>query len=567
MNQPQTTLEPPLAVATRSVWFGAEDRPALGWLTVPAERPPSSGVVIAAPIGYAYWSSHRTLRVLAEQLAAAGHAVLRFDYDGTGDSAGDQWDPDRVTAWRATLGHAVRALQDRGADQLHVIGVHLGATFALLDGAALGVTSIVAWMPVDGRRFVKELKLLGSTIPADEDPLDPPGTQVFAGNVFSSATLAACRELRLSSASAEEKARVLIVDDEAGSRSDLVANLRQSGCEVDHRQLGGSELALELAPEFASVPAGIVGAICSWVQPPPTEHRSPAFNRSRSSNADGDRSAVIDWRGGRVREEVVELAPLGHVGVLTGPAAGAATGVTLVFLNPGSETHVGPGRAWVEFARDLALRGRRTVRVDFLGWGESADAGRAPGRPYDECGESDAEVIARALEALGHRVVLSGLCASAWIALRTVLSAPCAGVIAINPQLYWQRGDPVEIDWDRVREGRAAQIKRIERGARLGVWTALDALGHRPNSGRWLDELAATSVPIELLFTAGDDGLKFLRERLRRRVDQVGRSGRISVQEVPAVDHAMHMTWRRSRMTDALDAALTRIDRFESSRD
>jgi hypothetical protein len=51
--------------------------------------------------------------------------------------------------------------------------------------------------------------------------------------------------------------------------------------------------------------------------------------------------------------------------------------------------------------------------------------------------------------------------------------------------------------------------ERIERGARLNLWTALDALGHRPNSGRWLDELAATPVPIELLFTAGDDGLKF----------------------------------------------------------
>jgi pimeloyl-ACP methyl ester carboxylesterase len=567
MNQPPTTLQPALAVHTRSVWFGARDRPALGWLTVPADRSPSSGVVIAPPIGYAYWSSHRTLRVLAEALAAAGHAVLRFDYDGTGDSAGDQWDADRVRAWRATLGHAVKALQDRGADQLHVIGVHLGGTFALLDGARLGITSIVAWMPVDGRRFVKELKLLGSTVPPDEDPFDPPGTQVFAGNVFSSATLAACRELRPSNASLADEAHVLIVDDETGSRSDLVTNLRQSGCEVDHRQVGGSELALEQAAEFASVPEAIVGAICSWVGPPPAHHRSPAVNGSRTSSADGERPAVIDWRGGRVREEVVELAPLGHVGVLTGPAAGAATGVTLVFLNSGSETHVGPGRAWVEFARDLALRGRRTVRVDFLGWGESADAGRAPGRPYDECGESDAEVIASALEALGHRVVLSGLCASAWIALRTVLTAPCAGVIAINPQLYWERGDPVDIDWDRIRKGRSSQIKRIERGARLGLWTALDALGHRPHSGRWLDELAATSVPIELLFTSGDDGLKFLRERLRRRVEQVARGGLISVQEVLAVDHAMHMTWRRSRMTDALGAALTRIDRFETARD
>ena len=48
-----------------------------------------------------------------------------------------------------------------------------------------------------------------------------------------------------------------------------------------------------------------------------------------------------------------------------------------------------------------------------------------------------------AATAAGHeRVVVFGLCASAWIALRAVLDAPVAGVIALNPQLYWKPGDP-----------------------------------------------------------------------------------------------------------------------------
>ena len=51
------------------------------------------GVVIVPPVGYEYWSSHRTLRTLAERLAGQGCCALRFDFDGTGDSAGDQWDP------------------------------------------------------------------------------------------------------------------------------------------------------------------------------------------------------------------------------------------------------------------------------------------------------------------------------------------------------------------------------------------------------------------------------------------------------------------------------------------
>jgi len=77
----------------------------------------------------------------------------------------------------------------------------------------------------------------------------------------------------------------------------------------------------------------------------------------------------------------------------------------------------------------------------------------------------------RALQAEGfERLAICGLCASAWIALRAVLHAPVAGVIALNPQLYWNPGDPVNIDWDLIRSLRAAEIRRVELGARYGLW-------------------------------------------------------------------------------------------------
>jgi pimeloyl-ACP methyl ester carboxylesterase len=267
------------------------------------------------------------------------------------------------------------------------------------------------------------------------------------------------------------------------------------------------------------------------------------------------------WREGTITETAMRFGELGHVGIVTEPASGPPAPTTLVLLNPGSETHVGPGRAWVELARDLALAGRRTIRVDFRGWGESADAGHAPGRPYDEWCEQDTIAICRELREAGFdRVAICGLCAAAWIALRVAAHAGAAGVIALNPQLYWKRGDPVEIDWDLIRARRADEIRRIERGARTGLWSLLDRLGHRSAPARWLDQLAGVQVPVHLIFAENDDGLVYLRGRHARRLEQICRGNTVTMRELAGVDHPMHLVWMRSRVVQALSEALTDID-------
>ncbi|MGZ4166833.1 MAG: hypothetical protein ACXVSE_18640 [Solirubrobacteraceae bacterium] len=548
--------EHPVASDPVATWFGDPARPLLGWLSRPPARAARSGVVVAPPVGYEYQSSHRSLRVLAERLAAAGHSVLRIDYDGTGDSAGDQWDDGRVAAWRRSIAAAVAHLRSGGVTEVTLVGVRLGATMALLEAASAGASRVVGWLPVaSGRRYARELRLLATPVPEEQDPLQPAGTLTFAGNVFSAATFDELRGLDLTRFDAAPGPAVLIVDEPAGTAAPVVSALSACGADVAHVQLEGSEKALRTAPEFAAVPEEILGAICDWVGPGSREHASPG------RGGDMGRAAAMAWRDGSVREQALRLEPLGHAGILTEPASGEPAPTTLVLLNPGSETHVGPGRAWVELARDLALTGRRTLRVDFRGWGESPDAGVAPGRPYDEWCEQDTMAIVRELRAGGfERVAICGLCAAAWIALRVADQAGAAGVIALNPQLYWKRGDPVEIDWDLIRARRAPEIRHIERGARAGLWTLLDSLGHRSPPARWLDRLSATGVPVHLVFAEQDDGLIYLRRRLARRLERVCRGGTVSVSELPGVDHPMHLVWMRPRVARVLGEALTDID-------
>jgi pimeloyl-ACP methyl ester carboxylesterase len=232
-----------------------------------------------------------------------------------------------------------------------------------------------------------------------------------------------------------------------------------------------------------------------------------------------------------------------------------------VFLNTGSEPHVGPGRAWVEYARTLSAAGHTTLRVDFTGWGESPDEGHAPGRPYDAHTVDDTVDIVEQLTAQGYeRIVLVGLCASAWVALKAVLLVRIAGVIAINPQLYWEPGDPVEATMAETRKRRTAEREREERGGRLGLWTALDALGFRPTAAKWLRAIARRRTPVLLLFAEGDDGLEFFHNRVRRSFRYLRRSGVVDVVEVPDIDHPMHRQWLRGNIVAAMTGFLGRLD-------
>ena len=549
---------------TDGIWFGPAGRPLAGWLTSRPGAPSASesAVVIAPPTGYAYWCSHRPLRLLAERLAAAGHDVLRIDYDGTGDSAGDQWDADRVAAWRESLAHGGQAMRDRGATRLTLVGGRIGATLVLLDARALGADRVVAWLPpARGRRYGKEVRLLGEPVPVNHEPHGRRGTLVLAGSVFTADTVREISGLTLTDLTAAPAPAVLVVDDPAESSADAVQRLREIGTDVDHLIAADAEDALETPPEYAEDPDRLIDQIAGWVGVARAGARPVVRPPASGPVPRHGEVASIPWRDGVVHERFLRLGPEGHAAVMTEPDDVAPDAAVLVLLNSGSESHVGPGRAWVEFARDLALGGRCIVRADFVGWGESPDRDASPGRPYDAACVADALSIVQALRRDGHRrIVLGGLCAAAWIALDAARSGDVDGVLAINPQLYWRQGDPVEIDWDVIRARRADEIRRVDYGARTHLWDVLDAVGMPGRVGRWLDELVDRPARIELLFTERDDGLVFLRRRLHRHLRRLRAADRIGVHEVSEIDHPMHHSWLRAQMAGVIEQSLERID-------
>lgn len=146
------------------LFFGPRARGLFGWLHSPSSNAPHSwGVIFCNPLGYEYICAHRTMRAYADAAAAAGFASLRFDYDGTGDSAGSDEDPGRVDAWIRSIELAGEALRKiAGVENLVLVGVRAGALLAAEASRRLpGVKALALHAPVQSARaYLRELRAL-----------------------------------------------------------------------------------------------------------------------------------------------------------------------------------------------------------------------------------------------------------------------------------------------------------------------------------------------------------------------------------------------------------------------
>ncbi len=146
-------------VTATPIWFGAHDRPLFGMLHLPEGNVARAGVVLCPPLGREDLAVHSAYRALAERLAAERIAVLRFDYDGTGDSAGSQSDPARVAAWSRSTATAMDLVRATGAPVVGAVGMRMGATLAAIEAARAPMDALVLWDPCrTGRSFLRELQ-------------------------------------------------------------------------------------------------------------------------------------------------------------------------------------------------------------------------------------------------------------------------------------------------------------------------------------------------------------------------------------------------------------------------
>ena len=474
-------------------YFGAPARALFG-----AFHPPHGpvrrgvGVVLCSPFGHEEAHAHRAERHLAEDLAAAGFPALRFDYDATGDSAGDDREPGRVAAWRASIEAAVAALREKaGVARVVLVGLRAGALLALVTAAAHGggdgadkaplADRLVLWNPVtSGRAHLKELVRLHKVLfPKDKGSEAKSDTDEALGFIVRKDTLADFGKLDVGAIAARPATACLVIGgNDNPSEDKLLEKLRSLGVEVEYKHLPGHPF-LVTDPHKSDVPEPQIAAITGYlsaayggVAPEEGQSDSAAKGEPPSETPDVQPSQPHDVRRSQPRivitkgpssEQAWQFGgPTPRFGILTMPgdkpsdhggaaasgsarAAGSPPGArrkpAVILMNAGSIHRVGPNRSFVRMARRWADLGYPVLRMDLSGIGDSpAPAGCVENLPYprDAILDAQAAMTALAEQGIAERFILSGLCSGADIAFRTgVIDARVAGAWMINPQAFY----------------------------------------------------------------------------------------------------------------------------------
>jgi len=249
-------------------YFGDRDRSLFGCHQAPLTRMTRTcGILLCYPIGPEYIRSHRAFRQLAARLSKAGFHVLRFDYSGCGDSAGD-FETGRLDDWQRSISLAVDELKRRaGLSCVCVIGLRLGATMALLVGARRGCfDAMVLWNSVcDGAAYVRELQLWHESAGGGADPNRDDGFAEIVGYAFNRSLLDDIAHVDPLALLRQPAKRILFVHTGDTDENDrLPACVQQLGAVVDRLRIPGPQLWLQ-EPYQAVIPHQALQSIVSWV--------------------------------------------------------------------------------------------------------------------------------------------------------------------------------------------------------------------------------------------------------------------------------------------------------------
>jgi alpha-beta hydrolase superfamily lysophospholipase len=159
--------------AERPFFFGADQ--GLFGIYHPPVVPATQAALLCPPLGQDHIRSHRLYRQLATVLAAAGMPALRFDFFGSGDSAGDSADIRWDRCLADTTAAAAELRQLSGCDRIAVFGARLGGSIAVAAAASVDPSRIVAWDPVlDGADYVARLDALQESLRIDTRRFNEP---------------------------------------------------------------------------------------------------------------------------------------------------------------------------------------------------------------------------------------------------------------------------------------------------------------------------------------------------------------------------------------------------------
>lgn len=581
------------AAKAEPLYFGPPARPLLGFYH-PSAAPRSCAVVLCYPFGHEYTAVYQTYRFLAERLADAGFPVLRFDYDGTGDSTGDDADPDRLRAWQGSISAAIdKVLQLSGQKSAALVGLRLGATLAYLAAAEHpSVSRLVLWAPsLTGKSYIREWKALrmlkdGQT----EASPSAEGEEEAAGFRMTRQTLHDLAQVELLAGPVPAAPVLLLARDATLGEKRLAAHLRSRGVQVDHRFIPGYATLL-VEPYNVVVPDAVFAEIVANLSAayPPADTSPPPITWSESTQLRLPQTHVC--------ESTVRFGPdQALFGILTEPSPPAADShrPALLLLNTSVIHRVGANRMHVPMARHWAAAGFPVLRLDLAGLGDSPHPGwRAQKRMYSQDGVQDVRAAMDHLSATRgiHQFIVLGLCSGAYMAFHTGLAdSRVIGQVMLNPQTFeWKEGDSLDVGrkleyksfrfylrkalqqqtWSRLLQGRVhwqgilrALTERVLKNARTSLQQlATTLIENRAAENKiWnkFKELLDRNIQIYLIYSQEDPGLDEFALQLGKEATRLQYYRNFKLELIDGPDHTFTPLWSQKRVEDLIATYLMR---------
>jgi alpha-beta hydrolase superfamily lysophospholipase len=344
-----------------------------------------------------------------------------------------------VRTWVESICDAVRTLRRiSGAEHIALVGLRMGAMLATAAAEELeDVAALVLLAPIgSGETCFRELRALAlMRAPARHHrsaALTTTGGLEAGGFIYTPQTISDLRTLPL------------LQTRKAPAREILVLNRPNAAADVNFRtRLGACGACLEedvfddypllvRDADLSAYPWHGFGRVVRWLAARSGEkhEKPPALTRL----------TVLRLPDAEEKPIFVNRRP-DLFGVLCKPY-GPVRREAVVFLNTGSNHHIGTSRLTVTMARALARLGFASLRLDIGGIGDS-DAPR--GRSGVVLSDSAVDVSS-ALDGLRdrgyHEFVLIGLCSGANLALETTLRDDrVIGQILLNLRGFWGKTD------------------------------------------------------------------------------------------------------------------------------
>jgi alpha-beta hydrolase superfamily lysophospholipase len=568
------------------------------------------GVVLCKPFGYEALCGHRSLRTFASTAAELGIPTLRFDYQGTGDSADIDPNADQIEAWTRDIVHAATELRRRtGVTRICLMGFRLGALLAVQAARQCEAGALVLIAPVlSGRRYLREVRTGELAAAAAEAASTPPSpkspssasTQGFMevnGYPLSGATMSSLPRIEGSATDVAGVTNLLLIDrNDLPVARDWVAAAEAAGVRTEYRVLPGFVEMLMTAPQFAKLSEEMLGATREWLSRHCASRIEPkgASGVARSEAADDPppgRQLILPGEDDSPREQIRERpvfidADALLFGIVTEPRQDELRRRAVILLNIGADYHIGASRMYVSLARRWARSGYFVLRVDLAGLG---DSGTRQGRPDNQVFPPDALTDIRVVVEFmcaryGIRdVTLAGLCSGAYHALRAAAAGlPLNRLLMVNPQnYYWDEGmsiaglqlaevvrNPVIY---RERIFSAAAWRRFLTG-RVNIWRIVKIYLRRPllaleswsrnfsrsvgirlrrDLARDLQGIVDRGVSVVFVFARGEPGIDLLKIEAGSTLKRLGEGCRIRI-----IDSADH-TFSRSGPRQVLEGILS----------